>query len=136
MAVLFHHYNRAFFPGTDSLDEIGHRVGKNYAINILLQLHINDASYAYNFESVMTKTDMQACVVFMKKFNVPMLVLKGGGYTIRSVARVDFAPDHSLHPEFMSQMAVNGNSRQYLDFICQRILEQFYYIELAPSVQM
>ena len=27
------------------------------------------------------------CVKFMKKFNVPMMVLGGGGYTVRNVAR-------------------------------------------------
>ena len=27
------------------------------------------------------------CVDFMKKFNIPMIVLGGGGYTIRNVAR-------------------------------------------------
>lgn len=27
------------------------------------------------------------CVRFVKKFNIPMLVLGGGGYTIRNVSR-------------------------------------------------
>ena len=27
------------------------------------------------------------CVRFMKKFNVPLMLLGGGGYTIRNVAR-------------------------------------------------
>lgn len=28
-----------------------------------------------------------ACVQFMKKFNLPLLLLGGGGYTVKSVAR-------------------------------------------------
>ena len=86
------------------------------------------------------------CVSFVKKFNMPTLVLGGGGYTVRNVARawtyetsicVDqdlslelpynteyfeyFAPDFSLHPEVTGERGnlrqENANSRQYLDSI-------------------
>ena len=86
------------------------------------------------------------CVNFVKKFNVPLMVLGGGGYTVRNVARcwtyetsicVDkdlsdelpynteyfeyFAPDFSLHPEVTGERGnlrqENANSRQYLDSI-------------------
>ncbi|KAI8854345.1 hypothetical protein BC829DRAFT_373163 [Chytridium lagenaria] len=191
MTVSFHRYDGAFFPGTGALDETGHKNGKNHAINVPLQLHIDDTSYAYIFESVMTNVmevfrpsaivlqcgadslagdrlgtfnlsikGHGACVGFMKKFNVPMLVLGGGGYTIRNVARAwtyetavccdtvlpdalppnayisHFAPDFSLHPELVSRTAVNENSRHYLDQIRVRIAEQLRNIEAAPSVQM
>ena len=63
------------------------------------------------------------CVTFMKKYNLPLLVLGGGGYTLRNVARLwtyetslcceqelptelpyteyfeYFGPDFSLHPD-------------------------------------
>ena len=63
------------------------------------------------------------CVEFMKKFNVPLMLLGGGGYTLRNVARLwayetsiccedelanelpyteyveYFSPDFTLHPD-------------------------------------
>ena len=91
------------------------------------------------------------CVNFVKKFNVPLMVLGGGGYTVRNVARcwtyetsicVDqdlslelpynteyfeyFAPDFSLHPEVTGERGnlrqENANSRQYLDSIGKALL--------------
>ncbi|KAJ1860329.1 histone deacetylase [Coemansia sp. RSA 2703] len=99
------------------------------------------------------------CVRFMRRFGVPMLVLGGGGYTIRNVARCwayetaivcgaelpsalpdtvyrdFFAPDHSLHPQ-LSGRVPNHNSRAYLNALTARILEQLRYLKGAPSVQM
>ncbi|XP_015779409.1 PREDICTED: histone deacetylase 3-like [Acropora digitifera] len=75
------------------------------------------------------------CVQFVKTFNLPMLVLGGGGYTIKNVARcwayetsllVDqeisseipyndyleyFAPDFSLYPDIAARIE-NQNSKQ------------------------
>merc|ERR1719300_1020547 len=105
------------------------------------------------------------CVNFVKKFNVPLMVLGGGGYTVRNVARcwtyetsicVDqdlslelpynteyfeyFAPDFSLHPEVTGERGnlrqENANSRQYLDSIVETMYAQLKMIEHAPSVQM
>ncbi|KAJ1934800.1 histone deacetylase, partial [Linderina macrospora] len=99
------------------------------------------------------------CVRFMRRFGVPMMVIGGGGYTIRNVARcwtnetgivcgVDlpselpnnayhefFAPDYSLHPQ-LSGRVINHNSRAYLNALTARILEQLRYLKGAPSVQM
>uniref|UniRef100_A0A915IC23 Histone deacetylase domain-containing protein n=1 Tax=Romanomermis culicivorax TaxID=13658 RepID=A0A915IC23_ROMCU len=100
------------------------------------------------------------CVAYMKKFNLPMLVLGGGGYTVRNVARcwayetailVDenlsndipdtteylefFAPDFSLCPE-LPRRQENQNSRDYLQSIKQAVLENLQYLDSAPSVQM
>lgn len=79
------------------------------------------------------------CVKFVKDLNVPTLVVGGGGYTLRNVARcwtyetsllVDeqisndlpyteyfeyFAPDFTLHPEIVTRY--NANTRQYLEVI-------------------
>ncbi|EFX81904.1 histone deacetylase 3-like [Daphnia pulex] len=99
------------------------------------------------------------CVKFVKDFNVPLLVLGGGGYTLRNVARcwtyetsllVDegisnelpyneyfeyFAPDFSLHPDVVTRQE-NANSKQYLETITKTIHENLRMIEHAPSVMM
>ncbi|XP_008810081.3 histone deacetylase 1-like [Phoenix dactylifera] len=97
------------------------------------------------------------CARYMRSFNVPLLMVGGGGYTIRNVARcwcyetgvalgieVDdkvpqheyygyFAPDYTLHvaPSNME----NKNSRQLLDNIRMRILDNLSKLQHAPSVQ-
>lgn len=100
------------------------------------------------------------CVRYMKSFNVPLLVLGGGGYTIRNVSRcwayetallvdekVDenipsttdyyefFAPDYQLCP-VMSSTYSNQNSKQYMDSIRQTVFDHLKNIQHAPSVQM
>ncbi|PKA53815.1 Histone deacetylase 19 [Apostasia shenzhenica] len=97
------------------------------------------------------------CVKYMRSFNVPLLLLGGGGYTIRNVARcwcyetgvalgleVDdkmpiheyyeyFGPDYTLHvaPSNME----NKNSRQILDDIRAKLLDILSKLRHAPSVQ-
>lgn len=92
----------------------------------------------------------------MKKFGVPTLVLGGGGYTIRNVARcwtyetatlLDasvsndipqntfrqyFGPDYKLHltPENME----NANTGAYLDKMKEVILQHLKCLEGAPGV--
>ncbi len=101
------------------------------------------------------------CVKFVKSFNLPMLVVGGGGYTIRNVARcwtyetavlleeesrvsLDlpyndyfeyFGPDFQLLPP-LTTVIDNQNSRQYLDALKARCLENLRTLEGAPSVQM
>jgi histone deacetylase 3 len=100
------------------------------------------------------------CVRFVKSFGIPTLVLGGGGYTIRNVARCwtyetslllgaslsnelpdndymsFFAPDYKLHPELRSWQIENLNPRPFLDRIRQRVLEHIRLLRGAPSVQM
>uniref|UniRef100_A0A0E0PZJ8 Histone deacetylase n=1 Tax=Oryza rufipogon TaxID=4529 RepID=A0A0E0PZJ8_ORYRU len=97
------------------------------------------------------------CVRFMRSFNVPLLLLGGGGYTIRNVARCwcyetgvalgheltdkmppneyfeYFGPDYTLHvaPSNME----NKNTRQQLDDIRSRLLDNLSKLRHAPSVQ-
>ncbi|KAG6485162.1 hypothetical protein ZIOFF_053691 [Zingiber officinale] len=97
------------------------------------------------------------CVRYMRSFNVPLLMLGGGGYTIRNVARcwcyetgvalgveVDdkmppneyfeyFGPDYTLHvaPSNME----NKNSHRQLDDIRAKLLDNLSKIQHAPSVQ-
>ncbi|PIA51738.1 hypothetical protein AQUCO_01100542v1 [Aquilegia coerulea] len=97
------------------------------------------------------------CLRFIRSFNVPLMVLGGGGYTIRNVARCwcyetavavgvepdnklpyneyyeYFGPDYTLHvpPSNME----NLNSPKDLEKIRNILLEQLSRIEHAPSVQ-
>ncbi|XP_015963094.1 histone deacetylase 19 [Arachis duranensis] len=97
------------------------------------------------------------CVKYMRSFNVPLLLLGGGGYTIRNVARCwcyetgvalgmevedkmpqheyyeYFGPDYTLHvaPSNME----NKNSRHLLEEIRSRLLENLSKLQHAPSVQ-
>lgn len=104
-----------------------------------------------------------ACVQFVKTFNVPVLVLGGGGYTIRNVSRcwayetsvlLDtkisndlpynpyyeyFGPDYSLHPQLTggsNREIPNQNSRTYLETLRKRVSEHLRLLQGAPSVQM
>eukprot|EP00731_Ephydatia_muelleri_P031772 Em0023g279a len=97
------------------------------------------------------------CVDFMRRYQLPMLVLGGGGYTIRNVARCwtyetavalnceianelpyndyfeYFGPDFKLHisPSNMT----NQNTAEYLNKIKARLFENLRMIPHAPSVQ-
>mmetsp|Transcript_18926 Transcript_18926/g.76002 ORF Transcript_18926/g.76002 Transcript_18926/m.76002 type:complete len:466 (+) Transcript_18926:472-1869(+) len=97
------------------------------------------------------------CVDFFKRYDVPLLLLGGGGYTIRNVARcwafetsrainmelsddlpynkyVEFyGPEFRLHltPSNME----NLNSREYLENIKAKVLESLRHLPAAPSVQ-
>uniref|UniRef100_A0A2K6KUL4 Histone deacetylase domain-containing protein n=1 Tax=Rhinopithecus bieti TaxID=61621 RepID=A0A2K6KUL4_RHIBE len=86
------------------------------------------------------------CVEYVKSFNIPLLVLGGGGYTVRNVARCwtyetsllveeaiseelpyseyfeYFAPDFTIHPDVSTHIE-NQNSHQYM-------------LNHAPSVQI
>eukprot|EP00250_Pteridium_aquilinum_P001299 c11510_g1_i1 orf=228-1940(+) len=96
------------------------------------------------------------CVRFMRSFNVPLLLLGGGGYTIRNVARcwcyetavalgeeLDdkmphneyyeyFGPDYTLHvnPSNME----NQNARIYLENVKNKLLENLSKLNHVPSI--
>lgn len=98
------------------------------------------------------------CLKFMQGFNVPLLVLGGGGYTIRNVSRcwayetgllldqpLDdkmptnpyyeyYGPDFRLHIQ-PSNME-NQNSKEYLDKVRNKMLENLRHLDPVPSVQM
>jgi len=98
------------------------------------------------------------CVEFMKRFNIPMVMLGGGGYTIRNVSRcwtyetsvaLDveisnelpyndyfeyYGPDFKLHIT-PSNMA-NHNSPEYLEKVKNTLFYNLSQIDFAPSVQM
>ncbi|KAI9369125.1 hypothetical protein BJX61DRAFT_520894 [Aspergillus egyptiacus] len=98
------------------------------------------------------------CVNYVKSFNLPTLILGGGGYTMRNVARTwafetgilvgdtlgsdlpyndyyeYFAPDYELdvRPSNMD----NANTKEYLDKIRTQVIENLKRTAFAPSVQM
>jgi len=98
------------------------------------------------------------CVEYMKSFNLPLLILGGGGYTIRNVARAwtyetaialnteiandlpyndyfeYYGPDFKLHisPSNMP----NQNSAEYTDKVKMKLFENLRMIPHAPGVQM
>jgi histone deacetylase 1/2 len=97
------------------------------------------------------------CVEFMKTFGVPLMLLGGGGYTIRNVARcwayetakvigLDlpealpfndyfeyYGPDYSL--TVPANNMVNLNTPEYLEKCKARIIENLRSVQFAPSVQ-
>lgn len=100
-----------------------------------------------------------ACVQHVQSFNTPMMVLGGGGYTIRNVARCwayetavilgredipneipfndyyeYFAPDFELH--LTADNMENANSPAALEQVRNELLQQLMDLKGAPSVQM
>ncbi len=98
------------------------------------------------------------CVSFVKSFNMPVLVLGGGGYTMRNVSRTwayetgllvgqqmggelpfndyyeYYAPDYELNVR-ASNMD-NANTPEYLEKIKVQVIENLKRTTFAPSVQM
>ncbi|KAJ5117486.1 hypothetical protein N7448_011118 [Penicillium atrosanguineum] len=98
------------------------------------------------------------CVNFIKSFDLPTLILGGGGYTMRNVARTwayetgilvgeilepmlpyndyyeYFAPDYELNVR-ASNMD-NANPHEYLEKIRIKVVENLKRTAFAPSVQM
>lgn len=100
-----------------------------------------------------------ACVEFVRRFNLPTLILGGGGYTIRNVARCwaletatilhqqlspdlpfseyfeYYGPDYRLDVPAFQNMP-NLNTPEYLHQCTSTILENLRHVTFAPSVQM
>uniref|UniRef100_A0A0N5BY35 Histone deacetylase n=1 Tax=Strongyloides papillosus TaxID=174720 RepID=A0A0N5BY35_STREA len=97
------------------------------------------------------------CVEFMKKQGIPLMMLGGGGYTVRNVSRcwtyetgvaLDtelsndlpyndyfeyFGPDFKLH--ISPSNVPNNNTREYLQKTSLQIFENLRHVDVAPSVQ-
>jgi len=98
------------------------------------------------------------CVKFVKSFNLPTMVLGGGGYTMRNVARawayetgllVDadmnrqlpfneyydyYGPDYAL--DVRASNMENANSVEYLEKIKNQLIDNLRRTAHVPSVQM
>ena len=103
-----------------------------------------------------------ACVVTVKSFNLPTLVLGGGGYTPRNVARLwahetsvcigtnlhnsipthtpfieHFEPDQTMYPELANLGRYdNKNTEKYLQRVTESVLEQLRQIRGCPSTEL
>ena len=104
-----------------------------------------------------------ACVRYTKSFGLPLLLVGGGGYTARNVARLwtyetalaigaeDIDASLPMHTPFrehfrdgtlfppLSEMGnkfSNMNDRKYLEGLVQGARETLRYVKSAPSVQM
>ncbi len=97
------------------------------------------------------------CIQLVKSWGLPLLVLGGGGYTIKNVARcwayetavcLDveipnqlpqndyyeyYGPDFNLHFEPRADEK-NQNSKEYLDFVQTKCLINLKALEKAPNV--
>lgn len=98
------------------------------------------------------------CVDFVCKFNIPLIVLGGGGYTVKNVARCwatetavclgtkispavpfneyfeYYAPEYQLHPN-PTYYCENQNTAESLNDLKMSVFEQLRHFEAAPSVQ-
>jgi histone deacetylase 1/2 len=98
------------------------------------------------------------CINFVKSFNIPMMVVGGGGYTMRNVARTwafeagllnnvvlplelpyneyyeYYGPDYKL--DVRPSNMYNANSPEFLNKILTYIISNFDNTKHAPSVQM
>lgn len=98
------------------------------------------------------------CVRFVKEFNIPLLVLGGGGYTIKNVSRAwayetsvicgveipeeipyneymeHFGPEYKIH--VLPSNMENHNSKAYLEKIVEQVHENLRDITPVPSVPM
>ncbi|GAA5979248.1 hypothetical protein JCM10908_002855 [Rhodotorula pacifica] len=99
-----------------------------------------------------------SCVAFMRTFNVPLIIVGGGGYTVRNVARtwafetglaagVEMGADLPFNeyieyfgPEFKLDVPRNNmdnsNSREYLEQTTASIIEGLRDLPFAPSSQL
>ncbi len=105
-----------------------------------------------------------SCVSYVKQFDLPLLVVGGGGYTPRNVARAwahetsicigadkDLNPVLPLHmpnrnafrkegdtlfPPLHETKYENKNTKEYIEKIIIKIHEELRFIKGAPSVQM
>ncbi|KAJ8507526.1 hypothetical protein ONZ45_g10123 [Pleurotus djamor] len=120
--------------GTDSLS--GDKLG---CLNLSMRGHAN-------------------CVKFVKSFNKPLLLLGGGGYTMRNVSRawafetglaagVELAPEIPMNeyyeyfgPDYELDVKSSNtddlNTRSYLDRVKRIVFENLRHIGGPPSVQM
>ncbi|OXB37819.1 histone deacetylase 1/2 [Cryptococcus neoformans] len=98
------------------------------------------------------------CARFIKSFNVPVMMVGGGGYTVKNVARawtketaimcgVDLAEDLPYNQfleyygpryklEVLPTNAVDHNPPEYLERIKNQVFENLRNLPFAPSAQM
>ncbi|KAJ8910254.1 hypothetical protein NQ315_004988 [Exocentrus adspersus] len=84
-----------------------------------------------------------ACLKHVKSFNIPMLVLGGGGYTIKNVSKA-WAYETKFHshygPDYKINVPTNQmkdyNTKKDIDTIIETIHENLRHVTSVPSVQL
>ncbi|XP_034219933.1 histone deacetylase 9 isoform X2 [Prunus dulcis] len=158
MTVSFHKFGDMFFPGTGDAKIIS-KVVETYLPGVIVLQCGADSLAGDRLGCFNLSIDGHAeCVRFVKKFNLPLLVTGGGGYTKENVARcwtvetgvlLDselpneipeneyikyFSPDFSLR--IPNGHIENLNSKSYISTIKMQVLENLRCIQHAPNVQM
>ncbi|ONI01112.1 hypothetical protein PRUPE_6G122500 [Prunus persica] len=158
MTVSFHKFGDMFFPGTGDVKIIS-KVVETYLPGVIVLQCGADSLAGDRLGCFNLSIDGHAeCVRFVKKFNLPLLVTGGGGYTKENVARcwtvetgvlLDselpneipeneyikyFSPDFSLR--IPNGHIENLNSKSYISTIKMQVLENLRCIQHAPNVQM
>ncbi|KAG3276848.1 HDAC1-containing, partial [Ictidomys tridecemlineatus] len=170
--VSFHKYGE-YFPGTGDLQELYRAV--NYPLRDGIDDKSSEAIFKLVMSKVLEMFQPSVVVLqcgsdslsghqvgcfnlttkghakwveFVKSFNLPMLLLGGGGHTIRNVARCwtyetavlpyndyfeYFGPDFKLHisPSNMTDQ----NMKEDLEKIKQRLFENLRMLPRAPEIQ-
>nr|GEZ99608.1 histone deacetylase 6-like [Tanacetum cinerariifolium] len=85
MTVSFHKYAVGFFPQIGHFEDIGHADGTGYSLNVPLVDGLDDDSFVALFKLVIQKV----MDVYQPNavFNLPMMVLGGGGYSVKNVSK-------------------------------------------------
>lgn len=188
MTCSFHKFGD-YFPGTGSIQDVGHGQGKYCSVNIPLRDGVDDESFEHLFKTVIAKVmevyqpeaivfqggadslsgdrlgcfnlsikGHAECLKFVKKFGVPLLVLGGGGYTIRNVARCwayetgcllgeeldNVLPDTKYYeyygPTYQLQITPsnmeNQNTSEMIDKIISKTLENLSQIKPPSGVPL
>ncbi|TKC40759.1 hypothetical protein EI555_019405 [Monodon monoceros] len=161
VTVSFHKYGE-YFPGTWDLRDIRFyeaifkpvmsKVVEMFQVSAVV-LHCGSDFLSGDqldcFDS--TIKGQAKCVEFVKSFNLPMLMLGGGGYTIIMSPAVAldmeipnelsyndyfeyFGPDFKFHIS-LSNMT-NQNTNEYLEKLKQRLFENLRMLTRIPGVQM
>lgn len=114
MTVSFHKFGNNSFPGTGHIKTNGAGDEKYHSLNVPLRDGVDDKSFHSLFHPAMDVYQLHAlvlrcgadslasdklgsfnlsvkghadCFLFLISFNVPLMVLGGGGYTMRNVSR-------------------------------------------------
>ncbi|KAK0448363.1 histone deacetylase [Desarmillaria tabescens] len=176
------HKSGAFFPGTGLRTDQGKGRGKGYAVNtesfksifepvaskilevfqpavVVLQCGADSLSGDRLGCFNISMQGHANCVKFFRDRNIPLILLGGGGYTIKNVARTwtyetacalgientlgDFLPWHNhfecFGPRYRLEVATHNADDEnlkdnYLDQVRTSVLEQISGLSCAPSV--
>ncbi|XP_065057583.1 histone deacetylase 8-like isoform X2 [Rhopilema esculentum] len=189
MTVSLHRFDKGYFPGTGSVEDVGYGIGKYYSVNVPLKEGIDDEQYYYIFTRVMHKVkevfdpDVVVCqcgadclsgdplggfnltnkgltqsVKYIANWNLPLLILGGGGYNFANTARTwayltasildeeicRDIPEHEMYAEYSPLFDINitpsvrrsCNSEEYIDGIIESVSDNLSNIPKRNPLKM